>query len=378
MFSLRSPLLPSVLGLMLCISFPARSEQNAESPDIQPLRTDVIPVEEILALNTTMRNMVDTFVKPITDKQRRADALYDLMFGADKFALKYDNSHTKTAIETIESGSGNCVSLSSVFVAMARYAGMDAKFLDVEVPENWQRESDVYFQLKHVSASVRVAPGEYLGIEYSSMGPISQAQTRKMDDQVAFAAFYSNLGIELLLQEKMDAAIAYLKYSTELDPDSSNNWSNLGVAYRRVNRLDEAEKAYLHALKKDEADLTALNNLAILYRMTGQAKLSDKYAKKLERYHLQNPYYLIGLAKNEINAGNYAKAMKYANKAIDKYGDEHEFHFVAAQIYAHQGDTQKAVEYLRNAQKFALYRVDRDLYSRKLELLGKLHANNPL
>jgi tetratricopeptide (TPR) repeat protein len=79
-----------------------------------------------------------------------------------------------------------------------------------------------------------------------------------------------------------------------------------------------------------------------------------------------------------MNAGNYEKAMKYADKAIAKYADEHEFHFVAAQIYAHKGDMQKALEYLRNAQKFALYRTDRDLYSRKLELLGGHQAKNTL
>jgi tetratricopeptide (TPR) repeat protein len=379
MFVLRFSLLPLLLGLMLFISFPARSEQNAEPPEAQSLRTDVIPVEEILALNATMRSMVDTYVKPITGKQLRADALYNLMFSADKLALKYDSSHTKTAIETIESGSGNCVSLSNVFVAMARYAGLDAKFLDVEVPENWQRESDVYFQLKHVSASVKVAPGEYLGIEYSSMGPITRAKTQKMDDKAAFAAFYSNLGIELLLQEKMDPAIAYLKYATELDPDSANNWSNLGVAYRRVNQLEQAEDAYLLALKQDKADLTTLNNLAVLYQMTGQEKLSEKYAKKLERYHLQNPYYLIKRAKEEMQTGNYKQALKFTNKAIAKYDDEHEFYFVAAQIYAHQGDMQKAVEYLRSAEKFSLSITSRDLYRRKLELLGeRVQPHTPL
>lgn len=349
----------------------AWSEPGLESQDNPEIKaTEVIKVDDILALNTTMRSMVDTFVKPITNKDRRAEALYNLMFGADKFSLLYDSSRTKTAIETIETGSGNCVSLSNAFIAMARYAGLDAHFLDVEVPENWRHESDMYYQLKHISATVRVTAGEYLGIEYRSMGTIASARTQIIDDKVAFAAFYSNLGIELLAQGKMDAALAYLTRSIELDSDSANNWSNLGVAYRRLNRLDEAEQAYLQALKKDKADLTTLNNLTILYQMTGRQNLADKYSKKLERYHMQNPYYLIKLAKEEMNAGNYPQALKYAKKAIAKYSDEHEFYFVTAQIYARQGDTQKAREHLENAEKYALS-TSRDLYSRKLELLGE-------
>jgi Flp pilus assembly protein TadD len=364
-----------LLALLAFISSPAYSESNSAS---QQIRTDIIPMDEILALNANIRGMLDTLVKPLASKEQRARAIHDLMFDEDKFALKYDGGHTKTAIETIESGSGNCVSLSIVFVAMARYADLKAYFLDVDVPKTWQRESDVYFQFKHVSSVAKVWMNDYLGIEYRSMGRLSAANLRKIDDQAAFAAFYSNLGIELLMQEKMDAAIEYLKYSTELDPDSAN-WSNLGIAYRYANRLDEAEEAYLRALKENKADLTALNNLAILYEMTGQKKLSDKYTEKLERYHLQNPYYLIKLAKTEMNVGNYAKALKHAEKAINKYRDEPEFHFVVAQIYAHQGDTQRAAKYLRNAEKFASYSSERDLYSRKLELLGQIQpGKSPL
>ena len=66
--------------------------------------TTLIETNEILKLNATMRRMVDHNVKPISNKERRAQALYDLILGPDQLAIKYDNSHTKTAAETIESG----------------------------------------------------------------------------------------------------------------------------------------------------------------------------------------------------------------------------------------------------------------------------------
>jgi Flp pilus assembly protein TadD len=371
MFGLRSSP-PAVLLLALCmlLSQPARAEQESVAQADFIAGEDITATDDILALNATMRSMVDTFVKPVRGKENRANALYNLMFGVDKFALKYDNSHTKTAVETIESGSGNCVSLANAFVAMARHAGLDAYYLDVKVPETWRRESDVYFQLKHVSAVVKVAPKDYLGIEYQWMGALSSIKPRIVDDSKAFAVYYSNRGIELLMQDRVDAAIAHLQHSIELDPDSANNWSNLGVALRRVNRLDEAEQAYLRALKQDKSDPTALSNLAILYQMTGRAELAAKYGNRLERHRRKNPYYLIDLAKSEMKAGNYELALKHARKAIGKYEDEHEFHFVAAQIYALTGDTDKAAASLKNAEHYAMSAMTKSVYSRKLEALA--------
>jgi Flp pilus assembly protein TadD len=363
----RTPTL-FALALMILTSFPARSEQTSAS---SASSEDMVKTEDILALNSTMRSMLDTFVMPLKGKEKRAQALYDLMFGVDKFALKYDNGLTKTAIETVASGSGNCVSLANAFVAMARYVDLNANFLDVKVPESWKREGDVYYQLKHVSASVKISHSNYLGIEYLGMGSISSSRPKLVDDVSAFAVFYSNRGIELLMQGKMEAAIAHLKQAVKLDPDSANNWSNLGVAYRRLDRMEEAEGAYLQALKQDKSDLTTLSNLAILYQMTGRQNLADKYSKKLEHYRRQNPYYLIDLAKDEMKAGNYKQALEDAESAIDKYDDEHEFYFVAAQIYAHLGNTEKARENLKNAERYALSVTARNMYSRKLEMLGE-------
>ncbi|MBN1378280.1 MAG: tetratricopeptide repeat protein [Gammaproteobacteria bacterium] len=359
-----------VLGVCFCATPQALSEPNQQEPLVTTPTPTLINAEEILALNSRMRSMVDLFVKPVSNRERRAQEVYKLMFDKDKFALYYDNSYTKTAIETIESGSGNCVSLASVFVAMARYAGLEANYLDVEVPDNWQRESDVLYQLKHISASAKVAARTYLGIEYEWLGSIGTVKPRTLSDEQAFGTYYANRGIELLMQDNMDAAMLHLNRAIELDPENSNNWSNLGVAFRRLNKLDAAEHAYLQALKKDKSDLTALNNLAILYQITGKSELADKYNAKLERYHRKNPYYLIRLAKKEIEAGDYSKALKFTKSAIRKYDEEHEFYFIAAKIYAHMGDTEKAMENLKNAEKYALSARNRDLYSRKLKLLS--------
>jgi Flp pilus assembly protein TadD len=368
----------SIFILFLAASVPSLNyHATSSSPDGGANRTStaLIETDEILKLNTTMRRMVDLYVKPIHDKERRAQALYDLMFGSDKFALEYDNSHTKTAAETIESGSGDCVSLANAFIAMGRYADLDVSYLHVKVPDNWQRESDLYYQFKHISAAVRISLHEYLGIEYEWMGGINSVRTRSLTDEQGFSAFYSNRGVELLMQDDTDAAMAHLLRAIEINPDNSNNWTNLGVAYRRLNQLDKAEHAYQQALRRNKSNLSALNNLAILYQMTGKTKDAEKYSKKLEHYRRKNPYYMIELSKQEIENGNYSKALRWAKKAIKKHGKEHEFYFVAAKAYAYLGDTDEAMVNLELAEKYAHQSRNKDRYSRKLELLRDMRKS---
>ncbi len=367
------------LGIFILFSVasvPVLAYAASGSPDELNLTgTPLIETDEILRLNPKMRGMVDLYVRPIYDKQRRAQALYDLMFGSDKFALKYDNSHTKTAVETVESGSGNCISLANAFVAMGRYADLDVSYLRVEVPYYWHREGDLYYQFKHISAAVRISSNEYLGIDFEWMDSIDSSKTRSLTDKQGFSAFYSNRGVELLMRKDKDAAMAHLLRAIEIDPDNSNNWTNLGVAYRRLNQPDKAEASYQQALRKNGSNLSALNNLAILYQMTGNTKEAERYGKKLERYLRKNPYHMIELSKQEIEKGNYSKALRWAKKAIKKHSDEHEFYFVAARVYAYLGDTHNAMLNLELAEKYAHQYPNKNRYGGKLQLLRDLRKS---
>jgi Flp pilus assembly protein TadD len=177
------------------------------------------------------------------------------------------------------------------------------------------------------------------------------------------------------MQDDKDAAMAHLLRAIEIDPDSSSNWTNLGVAYRRLNQLDKAEWAYQQALRRNRSDLSALNNLAILYQITGKKKDAEKYSKKLEKYRRKNPYYMIELSKQEIEKGDYSKALRWAKKAIKKHSDEDEFYYVAAKAYAYLGDTDKAMLNLKLAEEYAHQSLNGDRYSRKLELLRDMHKS---
>lgn len=361
---------------MLSLTVPVSATDNSvsgtpEEKDENITNTALIGTDEILKLNDKICSMVDKYVSHFYDHESRAHALHDLMFGSDKMALKYDNQ-SKTAAETIESGSGNCISLTNAFIAMSRYSGLNVGYLHVEIPYEWQREADIYYQFRHISAWVQVSPGKYLAIEYEWMGDFDSVKTRHLTDDQGFGTFYSNRGLELLMKNDIEAAMKYLLRAVELDPGNSNNWTNLGVAYRRLNQMDKAEFTYQQALSKNKEDMSAINNLVILYQMTGRTKLAEQYDKTLENYLKKNPYYMIKLANQEIVNGNYSKALKWAQKAIKKNGEEHEFYYVAAKIYAYLGDAKEAKLNLELAEKYAYKSLKKNRYTKKLELLRNM------
>ncbi|MBN1833850.1 MAG: transglutaminase family protein [Deltaproteobacteria bacterium] len=102
-----------------------------------------IPNVDILALDDDIKVLLDESVIPIRNKKRRLNALVEVLIGKVRFDAKNDRYGTKTAQETYDTGTANCLSFSNLFVAMARYVGLSAQFQEVPTPPNWIRTGTV-------------------------------------------------------------------------------------------------------------------------------------------------------------------------------------------------------------------------------------------
>ena len=63
--------------------------------------------------------------------------LQDLLYSEDHLNIQYSDAKTHTAIEVFRAREGNCLSVMNLYVAMARYVGLDASFQTVEVQPSW-------------------------------------------------------------------------------------------------------------------------------------------------------------------------------------------------------------------------------------------------
>jgi eukaryotic-like serine/threonine-protein kinase len=140
-------------------------------------------------------------------------------------------------------------------------------------PQYYRNEQDLaalYFhQAKyndaaiHFAKTVQLAPAEptahyALGVTYLDLGRFTDAE-----NELRFAirlretpAALHVLGHVLMYEGKDQEAIPYIARALKLGPQIYLAWMNLGIAYRRTNRLTESGQANRQALELAEKELT--------------------------------------------------------------------------------------------------------------------------
>lgn len=371
-------LLLTLFALSYAMPAMATGETAAEDMPSTPARIDD---EDILALNDRLMRMADYYVKPVGSTEGRIDAVIALMFDRDKLGLVYSRDKTSTVEETVAEGGGNCLSLAAVFVALARYVGLDTSFVSVSVPPNWREGEvkDLYVVSQHMSAEVRVKSRvgrKKHAVEFLWVTSLPGDKDRKViSDLRAYADFYSNVAVEFLQQNRLEDALYYAEKATATDPRHSYAWVNLGVIYRKLGRSGEAEQSYLTSLKLEKDNPSALSNLVSLYRLQGRDHDVARYSEKVERYRIKNPYYLHSLAKQAIAERSYEEAIRLLKRAIKKSEYEDRFYFTLAQAYYLHGKHRQAIASLDKARELVSDPAVKARYSKKLDLLQETVTN---
>ena len=318
----------------------------------------VADAADFLAISTELMTLLDQKIRPLERRTQQVVALHELLFGPRFFAINYDNTYTKTAQETLFTRSGNCLSLAALYIAAARHLGMEANFQLVHIPNQWEKNRNFNIVLGHVNVRVSI-PGHDATVEF--MDTYTADEVKKFDSKIisdaeATARYFNNRGAEQLALGERAAGVALLERSTQIYPKFSESWVNLGVGYKMLGRLSEAETAYLRAQKIDRHNLSAINNLHTLYVETGQPGKAGQLADRIRRHQMKNPYHLARLAEHEIGRQQYATAVQHLKKAIKIQPQEADFYLLLGQTYFRTGELakseqalQKSVELTRDA-----------------------------
>ena len=198
--------------------------------------------------------------------------------------------------------------------------------------------------------------------------------------------FYYYWGLAHYQKEQKDEAMEVFKKGVrQVGPDSdkamaSDFYSILGDLYHVKNMNAEAYAAYDSALVYNPDNIGALNNYA--YYLSVEKKNLDKAEEMSHRTVKAEPTngtYLDTYAWILFEKGKYAEARIYMDQAMQNGGDkssvvvEH-----CGDIYYHNGEKEKALEYWEQAEKLAKEPVDEDGEPRtdkELKLLKKKIAN---
>ncbi len=363
----------AVLAVLLISACAA--PQKTGTPPIPPLLDQpVYDIESIdlLEMSHEMQQFVDTHLKRNDPEKTRAWMLAYAMLDPYILDFTYDPHVTLTAKEAFRTRRGNCLTFSNMFIAMARAAGLDAWYREVEIEPEWNSVDDTLLVSLHVNAATRERGNEYI-IDVSRRQPREGERHRKISDDEAEAQFYNNLGANALMANDLPMAYAYFRKADEIMPGLAYIWSNLGVVLNRNGQVSDAIQAYRTALALDDRHTISLNNLYTIYLEQGDVEEAIAFQQEVERNRRRNPYYLHHLAQEAFAMRQLDDAMSYTRRAIRLENREYRFFYTMAQLHYQVGNVGQADNHLRKAQSLAPDWVD----TRNLTLPGEIPEPDP-
>jgi len=287
----------------------------------------------------------------------RAQGLTRAISNHDQFGLRWERVTTTVARDTLAAGQGNCLSLTSVYVGLARAIGLTAYYVDASDRINsLQRDQELLVRTGHIIATVRTERGWSM-VDFT--GEVSNYRTfRVIDDIEALAHFYNNRGYErIATAHATGEAIPWVQVMRDfrvaiaVRPDFARAHNNLGVALARTGDDDAAEAEYLAAIWADEDFAAARQNLGNLRLRHGDYADAIRWYQVAIKLESENPYLRFHLGLAQYQSGDIEASVKSFERAIALKHDYLEPRNVLAQAYRHLGRDAEADAVMRAARK---------------------------
>ncbi len=308
---------------------------------------------DVLAVSPEMERFLERYVLKYSNQQTRLDMLTTAVARTGVLGFEYDESHTMTSSEAFDARMGNCVAFSNLMVALARRAGLNARYQEVYIRSDWANyEGDTVLLYKHVNVVVETRHMSWV-VDVSGLDIRPTDRRTLIDDSYAKALYLNNIAVEALLENDLPRAYAYMRSAIEADSRVTDPWVNLGVLYGRNDQLDDAAFAFNRALQIDSNEYSALSNLYEVYLEQEDFESAADLEPRVERYRRNNPYYLLRLSDEALEQEQYEESISLLRKAIKKKEDDHELHFALAKTQYLSGELAEAESSLLRARELA-------------------------
>ncbi len=283
----------------------------------------IVPFE----INDEIRALAHRVTRDIQSDTQRTRAIVNAIIDHTRLSISYDWLSNKTAVEVFEEGQGNCLAYTNLFVGMAREIGLDAVYVDVVTLERVSKEADVIVNNGHVTGGVILGPDTRV-IDFTRTPEREYIGYKIIDDLEAMANYYNNQGFlygYFSDRETVDpsfnpqeAELKMYKMALEIDPKFPRALNNLGVAYKRRGRVNDAIEQYMLALEADPKFADARSNLGSAYYSMGRVEDAIHQFELATKTSKSNAYLHHHLGVIEFQQGNYEKAIRHFKKALSK------------------------------------------------------------
>ena len=349
-------LLISVLLLSACASQP-RPDTDSVARSLPKLKQHGPELHvadvDILEVSPAMEEFLERHVLRYADLRTRSILLLDAVSRNGPLGFEYDESLTLSASDAFDRRAGNCIAYANMIIALARRAGLKAHYQEVFRERDWSSRENSLLLIKHINVVIASNPHNSTVVDISGLNIGPMVRQRTITDDFAKALHLNNLGVELMLNNKLPAAYAYFRKATEVEPMVIDSWVNVGVVFGRNNQLNDAEAAFQTALQIDQSEYSAMSNLYEVFVAQENLEAAQELYAQVEKHRLKNPYYLLRLSDEALQNQQFDESISLLRRAIRKKGDDHELHFALAKTQYLSGETKAAEDSLERARDLA-------------------------
>lgn len=365
-------------SLVACSSSPLVSARKvAALPPLQLPDRTIVPADvagliatpDLLAVDEEMREFVARYVGDIRHPRQRLRMLHSAIVGPATLGIDYEPFASGSAREAFRSGQANCLSYASLFVALAREAGLNAQYQWLEVKPQWTRQGERVMVRLHVNVAVKLRGREQFMVDIDPPQSRDIASSKLISDRDAQALYHSNIAMEALANDALEQAWLNAVRALQLSPSVGHLWVNIGAIYRLAGQHDAAQASYLQALAIDPWDRSAMNNLAVLHQIEGNAEQLVYWEDRVARYREANPYYHAWLGDKAGESEDWPEAARYYEKALKIRPEDSGLLYALGVIHTQMGQTAIATDYIQQAIDKATLYSDIKAYEQKLHLL---------
>jgi tetratricopeptide (TPR) repeat protein len=191
-----------------------------------------------------------------------------------------------------------------------------------------------------------------------------------------FLPFIYNLGVAYIYKNDLKHAFIFFKKSSELVPEYSQPFIQLGYICQKLDKDSEALDYYRIAMKRNPKDLNTLILMGDIYFNRNQHEAAKKYYDAALKLNYKFPNGLLGLAKIQFIKNKLIQA-QFLLKSINiegKYDKAYHYYYAETAFKLKDYETaSKQYETLLTFQfdKFFLT-ISANLIKHKLDLSRKL------
>jgi tetratricopeptide (TPR) repeat protein len=258
-------LVATLLVFSWCTGATASAQYVLSKTDERQPGSDDVGLVCPLKLDSQMKAWVRRVVPKRGLPEARLRGLLNGLLDSNELNIEQVAGPTATAAQAFENRKANCVAFAHLIVALAREAGLQVYFIWTSDVEGYNEKDDLRIAERHLAAGYGPA-SKMTVLDFRGLTGARPGRYQVISDHAAAAICHSNRGVEELLAQKVEAAVAWLEAAVQIDPELDVAWMNLGVGLRRAGNFNAAENAYQRALEINPDLVWARNNLAVLIR----------------------------------------------------------------------------------------------------------------